>query len=240
MKMNARFVGALLLVVTGIGMAGYALGTLPADPPVRSVATGPAATFGAPVAEGGRLFTALLDAPRVSVRSPEATLVIDEIITPVLAGRILAMSDASLAYVELDSIGGDVQAAILIAERLRQAGSHTHVGAGARCFSACPVIYQGGVVRSADPGALFLLHYAVQFSDDPGRAHMGSIWGTVALIEAMIELGVDPGIYDQMPGFGDWLLTASQAVELDLVQHVGSRTKAALVPPFVEGRQWQS
>jgi len=240
MKMTARFIGALLFVVGGIGTAGYALDVLPADPAVHSGATGPAATFSAPIAEGGRLFTALLDALGPPPRSTEATLVIDEIITPVLAGRILAMSDASLAYVELDSIGGDVQAAILIAERLRQAGSHTHVGDGARCFSACPVIYQGGVVRSAGPEALFLLHYAVQNSDDPGRAHMGSIWGTVALIEAMIELGVDPGIYDQMPGFGDWLLSASQAVELDLVQHVGSPTEATLAAPLVEGPKWRS
>ena len=229
MKLNARFVGALLFAVVGIGIAGYALD-----------ATAPIEIGNAPLAQGGRLFVALLDAPGPPQRSPEAMLVIDGIITADLAERVLAMSDTSLAYVELDSVGGDVQAAILIAERLRRAGSHTHVGEGARCFSACPVIYQGGVLRSADPDALFLLHYAVQASDSPGRGHRGSIWGTVLLIEAMIDLGVDPGIYDQMPGFGDWLLTASQAVELGLVQHVGASSEATPATLFVEGQQWRS
>jgi len=217
MAMNARLLGllgiALTLFVAGIS---FVVGR----EPDRSTFLRPVSFFAAPVAEGGLLFSALIESGGPAGRSTDATLTIDEMITPVIAGRVLAMSDAELAFVELDSVGGDVQSSIDIAHRLRTAGSRTHVASGAKCFSACTVIYQGGVERTAGEDALFLLHYAVQMSDDPNHAHVGSVWGTVALIEAMIDLGTDASIYDQMPGFGDWLLSSRQAVDLGLVQRV--------------------
>jgi len=203
MNLNARLIGllglALMFFVVGISLIISRTSTV--SPAVR-----PAAFFAAPVAEGGLLFSALLEQtipPRISAQT---TCVIDEMITPVLAGRVLALSDAELAHVELNSVGGDVEASIAIANRLRAAGSHTHVASGAKCFSACTVIYQGGVERSAGEDALFLLHYDVQKSANPDRDHMGSIWGTVSLIEAMIDLSVDTSNYEQMPGSGDWFL----------------------------------
>ncbi len=217
MAVNARLLGllslVLVLLVTGISLV------IGRDP-VRSSVVRPVSFFAAPVAEGGLLFSALQNGDAALHRSAEATLIIDEMITPVVAGRVLAMSDDELAYVELDSVGGDVQSSIDIALRLRRAGAHTHVASGAKCFSACTVIFQSGVERTAEEGALFLLHYAVQVSDDPNHAHVGSVWGTVALIEAMIDLGTDVSIYDQMPGFGDWLLSGRQAMDLGLVQRI--------------------
>tara|TARA_R110002096_G_scaffold332239_1_gene526252 strand:- start:323 stop:1030 length:708 start_codon:yes stop_codon:yes gene_type:complete len=215
---------ALLLGLLGFAFALAIMGiSLILDrEPKRAPLVGPVSFFAAPVAEGGLLFSALLEGRGVVGRSQTATLSIDEMITPVVAGRVLAMSDAELAFVELDSVGGDVQSSIDIARRLRAAGSHTHVASGAKCFSACTVIYQGGVERTAGEEALFLLHYAVQVSDDPNHARVGSVWGTVALIEAMIDLGTDSSVYDQMPGFGDWLLSSRQAVDLGLVQRVVS------------------
>lgn len=219
MAMNARLLGllgfAFALAVTGIFFV------LDREP-IRAPMVGPVSFFAAPVAEGGLLFSALIENGVLARRSTEATLTIDEMITPVIAGRVLAMSDAQLAFVELDSVGGDVQSSIDIAHRLRAAGSRTHVASGAKCFSACTVIYQGGVERTAGKDALFLLHYAVQVSDDPNHARVGSVWGTVTLIEAMIDLGTDSSIYDQMPGFGDWLLSSRQAMDLGLVQRVVS------------------
>jgi len=72
------------------------------------------------------------------------------------------------------------------------------------------------------------------------RARVGSIWGTVALIEEMIDLGVDPSIYDQMPGYGDWLLSARQARELGLVQYVGSTNAARRDFQMQSVRAWTS
>ena len=219
MALNARLLGLLGLALTVL-VASVSL--VVSRVPDTSSIVRPVSFFAAPVAEGGLLFSALLEGRGGVGRSQTATLSIDEMITPVVAGRVLAMSDAELAFVELDSVGGDVQSSIDIARRLRAAGSHTHVASGAKCFSACTVIYQGGVERTAGEEALFLLHYAVQVSDDPNHARVGSVWGTVALIEAMIDLGTDSSVYDQMPGFGDWLLSSRQAVDLGLVQRVVS------------------
>lgn len=219
MALNARLLGVLGIVLT---LFAVGISFVVGREPDRGTFLRPVSFFAAPVAEGGLLFSALMDGTADLGRSAETTLVIDEMITPVVAGRVLAMSDAELAFVELDSIGGDVQSSIDIAHRLRAAGSHTYVASGAKCFSACTVIYQGGVERTAGEDALFLLHYAVQVSDDPNHARVGSVWGTVALIEAMIDLGADVSIYDQMPGFGDWLLSSRQAMDLGLVQRTVS------------------
>lgn len=129
MKMNARAVGRLMLLMT---FCFLALPLLDREQPALADFQLSHSAFDAPKAEGGLLFTALLDSVAVLRHSPAATLIVDEIIIPVLAERILAMSDASLALVELDTIGGEVQPAIAIANRLREAGSHTHVSAGAR------------------------------------------------------------------------------------------------------------
>lgn len=219
MALNARLLGLLGLALSVL-IAGVSV-VISRDP-INPSAIRPVSFFAAPVAKGGLLFSALLEGGARADRSAEAHLIVDEMITPVVAGRILAMSDAELAFVELDSVGGDVQSSIDIARRLRAAGSHTHVASGGKCFSACTVIYQGGVERTAGEEALFLLHYAVQVSDDPNHARVGSVWGTVTLIEAMIDLGTDASIYDQMPGYGDWLLSSEQAIDLGLVQRVVS------------------
>ena len=99
-------------------------------------------------------------------------------------------------------------------------GGHTYVGPRGKCFSSCGVVFQGGARRVAAPDALFLLHYAKQKSADPMFALVSSVWGTVALIETMIDLGADPALYDQIPGMGDWLLTAQQAESIGIVQYV--------------------
>lgn len=219
MALNARLLGLLGLALSVL-IGGVSV-VISRDP-INSSAIRPVSFFAAPVAEGGLLFSALMEGGARADRSANAHLVIDEMITPVVAGRILAMSDAELAFVELDSVGGDVQSSIDIARRLRAVGSHTHVASGGKCFSACTVIYQGGVERTAGEDALFLLHYAVQVSDDPNHARVGSVWGTVTLIEAMIDLGTDASIYEQMPGYGDWLLSSEQAIDLGLVKRVVS------------------
>lgn len=141
-------------------------------------------------------------------------------ITPSLAAHVEALPASRLRFVELDSVGGDVSAAISIARRIRSVGGHTYIGPRGKCFSSCGVVFQGGVRRTAAPDSLFLLHYARQQSADPMFSLKGSVWGTVALIETMIDLGADPALYDQIPGMGDWLLTAGQAERIGMVQYV--------------------
>jgi len=163
--------------------------------------------------QGGRLSTSYF-------LERQARFVIRGEITPSLAAYVETLPDSRLKLVELDSVGGDVAAAISIARRIRSVGGHTYVGSRGKCFSSCGVIFLGGVRRVAASNALFLLHYAKQESSDPQFALESSIWGTVALIETMIDLGADPALYDQIPGLGDWLLTANQAESIGIVQSV--------------------
>lgn len=62
----------------------------------------------------------------------------------------------------------------------------------------------------------------------------------MTLIEKMIDLGVDPGIYDQMPGYGDWLLSARQAGELGLVQYIGPPSEVRQDFQMKSVRAWTS
>lgn len=158
--------------------------------------------------------------PTVYLTEGRERFVIRGEITPSLAAHINALPADRLKLVQLDSVGGDVSAAISIARRIRSVGGHTYVGPRGKCFSSCGVVFLGGVRRVAASDALFLLHYAKQKSSDPHFALRSSIWGTVALIETMIDLGADPALYDQIPGMGDWLLTASQAESIGIVQYV--------------------
>lgn len=61
---------------------------------------------------------------------------------------------------ELNSYGGRLEDAIEIAVFVRNAGISTNVRKGARCASACTLIYQAGVRRTAYPLTRFLYHGA--------------------------------------------------------------------------------
>lgn len=179
-----------------------------------------------PVPSAGLLFASLDDEAFEGRASPASLgrgaerFVIRGEITPSLAAHVEALPASRLRFVELDSVGGDVSAAISIARRIRSVGGHTYIGPRGKCFSSCGVVFQGGVRRTAAPDSLFLLHYARQQSADPMFSLRSSVWGTVALIETMIDLGADPALYDQIPGMGDWLLTAGQAERIGMVQYV--------------------
>jgi hypothetical protein len=59
---------------------------------------------------------------------------------------------------ELNSYGGLALPAYKIAELIRQRGILTNVRNGAKCASACTLIFQAGVERSAHPSVRFLYH----------------------------------------------------------------------------------
>lgn len=67
--------------------------------------------------------------------------------------------------IELNSYGGLVEAGYKIAELVRERGISTNVRKDARCASACTLIYQAGVHRSAHPTVRFLYHGARLSSD---------------------------------------------------------------------------
>lgn len=65
-----------------------------------------------------------------------------------------------IKHLELNSYGGLVEAAYKIAALVRERQMTTNVRKDAKCASACTLIYQAGVKRTAHPSVRFLYHGA--------------------------------------------------------------------------------
>lgn len=66
--------------------------------------------------------------------------------------------EQSLRHIELNSFGGNLEYAYLVAEIIRTRRMTTHIRAGARCASTCTILYQAGVERSAHYSAWLGYH----------------------------------------------------------------------------------
>ena len=64
----------------------------------------------------------------------------------------------SILRVELTSGGGDLDAGIKIAHKMREFGLHAHVREGSRCVSSCTIAFLGGVRRTVDPDGSYEVH----------------------------------------------------------------------------------
>lgn len=211
--------GLLLLAVAVAGFfGGVVVGTAMVQVPVRVAL--PASDR--PVARHAARHGA--DGIGTMALQTNGVLRVSGVITPDLNRSVRALDAAAYHTVVLDSIGGDVGSAIDMAKGFRAHGVRTHVSAGGHCYSACTVLYQAGTYRTAHPDADLLYHYARQVSDDENISVRGSVWGTVQVIEALIEFDADPMIYDHMPGIGDWVLSPEQARDLNIVQLVTTET----------------
>ncbi len=65
-----------------------------------------------------------------------------------------------IKHLELNSYGGLVEAAYKIAALVRERQITTNVRKDAKCASACTLIYQAGIKRTAHPSVRFLYHGA--------------------------------------------------------------------------------
>lgn len=74
----------------------------------------------------------------------------------------------SIETLVIDSTGGRVDIAISISKIIHQRNIETHTKT--ICYSACTLIYQSGVRRSADPNAHFMYHKVQWFG--PGRENL--------------------------------------------------------------------
>ena len=64
----------------------------------------------------------------------------------------------SILRVELTSGGGDLDAGIKIAHKMREFGLHAHVPEGSRCISSCTIAFLGGIRRTVDPDGTYEVH----------------------------------------------------------------------------------
>lgn len=84
-----------------------------------------------------------------------------------------------LVRVELDSPGGSMLGGILLGYVLRSLGTHTHVGAGDACLSACAMAFLGGQRRTVEG------HYGVHAAGFLPSSNVGSITNATDAIQAL-------------------------------------------------------
>ena len=142
--------------------------------------------------------------------------------------RVLDKERVRSAVAYFDSPGGHVVEAMALGRLLRERRYATSIGARAadgalprpgRCYSACPIAFAGGVLRSLEPGSLLGVHRAenrVPVPDEPGFQHV--VNGQVR--DYLAEMGISGEIVTIMSAVpGDTIreLTADEAVQFGLV-----------------------
>ncbi|MCO5064373.1 MAG: hypothetical protein M9924_08135 [Rhizobiaceae bacterium] len=120
-------------------------------------------------------------------------------IEPGTASRLaheLEARSPDIRTVSLNSPGGSLDEAMAMGKLLRESGLATEVPDGAVCASACPLLFAGGVARSAGQRAAIGVH---QFYARPVAGLRGSLDAmsdaqltTARISRHLTDMGVDP------------------------------------------------
>ncbi|HRB17908.1 MAG TPA: hypothetical protein PK224_19070 [Nitrospira sp.] len=80
-----------------------------------------------------------------------------------------------IGRIDLDSTGGSVKAAFIMAEEISKYGFRTHVPAGSRCVSACTLVFLGGRRRTKDLDGTYEVHAysAYKYDGNSGFTYTG-------------------------------------------------------------------
>lgn len=100
---------------------------------------------------------------------------------------------AGARIVSFESNGGNVVAAMAFGRKIRALGLSTIQLRSHECASACTLAFLGGVIRSAEPGAIGM--HQASFSQDviDGHVAVAAVQAmTAQIMSYMIEMGVDP------------------------------------------------
>lgn len=150
---------------------------------------------------------ALLDAPLTVSLATGGVLELTGTIDFGAFDRFKAEVDARGEYVQvvaLDSPGGSVSDAVAIGELIREKGFATLVHTGALCASSCPLVFAGGVVRTAEPEAAVGVHqiYArvAQGTLPAGAKAAGTAMSdaqktTAVITRHLSAMGIDPALW---------------------------------------------
>ncbi len=128
-------------------------------------------------------------------------LVLSGAIDPGSSTRFADEIEKVSEYVEtvvLNSPGGSVQDALEISKLIRKNEWHTTVRAGALCASSCPIIFAGGIKRSAEEKAAIGVHQIFSAGDDRrslDQAISGTQSSTATIVRHLEEMGIDPAIW---------------------------------------------
>lgn len=145
--------------------------------------------------------------------------------------RVLDQLGGGMAYVELNSPGGNVAAGMELGRILRAVEASTTVGVAAaepyrskpgRCFSACSLAYLGGKFRHFIEGSVFGVHRAsMPTGPRPTDLDVGQIL-TASISRYLTEMGVDQGLLGLMMKAGAdqiYQLSKAEMAELGVVNN---------------------
>ncbi len=90
----------------------------------------------------------------------------------------------------LNSKGGYLHPAAVLADNIRKYGINTHVRSTAECQSACVLIFASGVKRTVGKNVMFFLHRPLGDGEDVAARQ---------LIKQLIQYGVSPEIRNIFP-----------------------------------------
>jgi hypothetical protein len=117
------------------------------------------------------------------------------------AGRFVNEVEARGEYIKLVSLnspGGSVDDAIAMSKLIREKNIATKVAEKALCASSCPIVFAGGVTRSAEKDAVVGVHQVFNGSVErpsPDQA-MSSVQTTTARVARHLdEMGIGAGLW---------------------------------------------
>lgn len=100
--------------------------------------------------------------------------------------------------VVLNSPGGSVEAALKISSAIREKQWTTHVKDGGLCASSCPIMFAGGLERTAGKDAAIGVHQIYSVGQDRrslDQAISGTQHSTATIVRHLEDMGVDPNLW---------------------------------------------
>jgi hypothetical protein len=144
---------------------------------------------------------ALLARPMSFVLAPGGVLMAEGSIEPGTAARFAAELEARGEYVKtisLNSPGGALDDAMAMATFVRDRGISTEIADGALCASSCPLLFAGGLTRTAGAKAAVGVHQfyaATQATSDPAQVMADAQATTARISRHLASMDVDPALW---------------------------------------------
>lgn len=143
----------------------------------------------------------LLASPMSFVLAANGVLLAEGSIEPGTAARFAAEIEARGEYVRtigLNSPGGALDDAMAMADLIRERGISTEIADGALCASSCPLLFAGGLTRTAAPKAAVGVHQfyaATRTTTDPAQAMADAQATTARISRHLARMDVDPALW---------------------------------------------
>ena len=160
--------------------------------------------------------------PRSNLAIVDRTIYINGKITWGITNELYKLKPEEYDRVILYSSGGSIHAAIEIANYIRDNKLKTEIERNGICYSACTVIYQAGISRTAYKTSSFMYHYSTIKKWSKSKQtlinHI-SVQGTHKYRMAIERFGAKKSLFSLWPKNGDPLyLTAEEASKYGVVQ----------------------